>query len=110
MLQIQHSEKTATTGGIWRLHKKADLKMRTAPLRSDRKSAGDRQTTADVLKGDGSNGDEWPEEAPRLSSPTDRLWCTVSGLLTSVKLHGFFFMYLKITHEHLQATNHSLDM
>jgi len=65
-----------------------------SPFLSGRNSTGDRQVVADdVLKGD-SSGDDWPDEAVRPSSPTDRLCWIVSELLTKFKLHGFFFIYM----------------
>jgi len=47
---------------------------RSAPFLSARISAGDRQVIADdARKGDCSNGEDWPDEAARLSSPADLL-------------------------------------
>lgn len=82
------------------------LKMWTAPFLSPRNSAGDRQVVADdVLKGDGSSGDDWPDEAVRLSSPTERLCWIVSELLPRVKSCGFFLMYLQATCMQLPSDN-----
>lgn len=66
-----------------------------APFLSERNSAGDRQVMADDLKGDWSNGEDWPDETARPSSPTDRLCWAVLELFTSVKSYGFFFIYLQ---------------